>query len=439
MHVKWSHWVWLALVVSVLACKPEPIVSGPECGDGTRQEESGECVAVINCGAGTVEKDGQCVREVVCSTGTVEQDGECLIADRGPECAAGTHEADGACVADAEITCGPEAELLGQECVPIERVCGDETRREGDSCVPDPRCGEGAVQVGDQCLSDWVVEPTPLEGCAVVAREVCSHITSCCDPLTSIDAAAELDGSPFLRDPVTCRTLLEWNCVQHFSTQFLAIAVGDAEPREDAIDVIRGFYQVDSCTVPIQMSPVTARMDRALPLLVEQQAIGESCYGQNDWCEGSWSCISSELTGPVCTIRSTQGNPCDESDSADCQDDDGAGNRLYCDSDRVCKPYAALEASCETRACDPTEAFCGDGTCQALKVLGDACAAEAECGEAAWCRPIDGEPGSECAAFRPSGEACDELNRCDPALECNSEDVCASRIGICDVEGEFLL
>ena len=89
-------------------------------------------------------------------------------------------------------------------------------------------------------------------------------------------------------------------------------------------------------------------------------------------------------------------------------------------------------------ACDSSVAYCEEGTCHALKTVGDACTDDAECGADSWCRPLEDAGGSECAVFVTSGDACGDRERCESGLGCNADGVCASHISICDVDSELM-
>lgn len=421
---------------------------GPACAEGTQLGDSNECESVRSCGPGTRLDGDTCVPAIQCGEGTeVDGTGTCLVEVVGPACGPGTSEFEDTCTAEAPPTCGAATELIDGSCEPIERVCGQGTRAEGGACIPDPQCGAGAVQVGNECVTEFEANPSVLSSCGVVAREFCGSIAECCTMPANLEEAGISPDISQLPSPAACHAIMEWHCNQRFGPQLIAVAAGDATPRTNAIQVVRDFYDVDACSVPAHLESIFNRgVD--IPLLIEEQDFGDACFEENTWCGEGFSCISSEATGPVCTARGTQGNPCDSRDDDDCQPATPEGLTMFCAGDSICKPYAILEADCTERRCDPLVAYCSE-VCLALKEDGQTCASDSQCVPGTYCRRVADEIEPECAAFRTEGQSCAEHDECGEGLTCLGIDLeaevpitegsCEPRISICEIKGSVLL
>ena len=165
---------------------------GAECGEGTVENEDGECVLEAEpteqCEPGEVVSNGDCVdASTLCDEGTTYEDGMCVADETGEglTCGANTTEEDGECVADEATECGAGTQLDPNDntCVVTEDVCtmGTAYSQSHDGCVPtDEVCDEGTYFSEDTglCHPDASCSPgdVVLEGyCVSPAQELAAN------------------------------------------------------------------------------------------------------------------------------------------------------------------------------------------------------------------------------------------------------------------------
>lgn len=157
-----------------------PVGGQMSCGSGTTAQGD-QCVAVVQCGAGTVNTNGNCLPQnpLACGAGTTAQNGTCTAALQ--TCGAGTTVQGTSCVATVQ-SCGAGASLQSGVCVAALQSCGTGTTAQGSSCVATLQaCGAGTIVSGTQCVSQGLTCGTGTTAvgnlCSVNFGTVCSTDT----------------------------------------------------------------------------------------------------------------------------------------------------------------------------------------------------------------------------------------------------------------------
>ncbi|MCA9562069.1 MAG: hypothetical protein KC561_01210 [Myxococcales bacterium] len=390
--------------------------SGPECGEGTRENGAGECVSEASCGQGTELVEGSCRALAACGEGTVEREGLCVPEVTGPACADGTALSGTTCVAPAQPQCAVGTQLVDGECVSAPPQCGEGTERVDDECVPAPDCGPGTIQDGDQCVSEYERRSDPGRLCPEAAANFCGQVGDCCEPLNIGQISSIFDA---LYMEHSCPSFAEYFCNATFDDQIFAALDGSATLRADAIEIVTDFLALEECRFPFDGYWASA----PVPAILEQQAFGEPCFGLNSLCPATSACVPGGDSVPVCTTKGSGGQPCD--DSADCQ------TGLFCNGSSICVAYGDIGDCCSdcgettTKTCDPSEAYCESGPagqCTALIGQGQPCSASNQCADGFYCFIQAGADEGICATQGNVGQSCSNNAACLDGLRCDTDE-----------------
>ncbi len=430
--------VYALLALTLLSCEEPLPAQVRECGEGTIENEEGNCVSTLTCGEGTLLADDTCVltgTSLSCGTETELVDGSCTAVATSRTCGSGTTQDGGLCLPAADpVACGVGTSEVNEVCVSDNPLsCGTGTTLEGIACVT-TTCGSGTVELDGQCVGEEFNKADPLESLIYrVARSTCEAAQQC-------DCFSELGdvGATVMANPILCESLFRGSIMSMILT-FAAqnASLGSVAPNLSRIEEILAWVEADeACTV--DMLQIHGLLPDDPYDLTEMASVGiipngEACYFDYFCTDGNHCTSDEEVEFPICAPLGVLDEACEN--HFDCAPE------LYCirGDVRTCQARPRpgdLDRSCNVtnKPCAPGFC-CREGVCLDAPEVGEACCDDGCLDDSLYCgRVPEGEPA--CLEYATDGEVCEDT-QCGIGLRCQefeeADDLCTSRQEACDV------